>query len=139
MKKYDRERGFIALISTVIIAAILLAMMASTEFASFYARSDAFNSENTYAARALAASCINVALLALATSTAPASYNPIDQSVAVDTDIRGNLETCTIKSVIHTESGVTINTFASVDNSFGNVSMTVTLPPRIQILSWREQ
>ena len=135
----QRQRGFIALISTIIIAAILFAVMGSTEYASFYARSDALGSENERAALALAESCINIALLALATSTDPADYDPTDQIFVVDSDSRGMPRTCSIASVAHAGSEVTVNAYASVGDSFSRVSATATLPPHIRVISWGEQ
>ena len=133
------QRGFIALMSTIVIAAILLAMMASTGMASFYARFDALGVENKRAALALAESCMNVALLGLATSTDPTDYDLIDQIINIGTDARGNSMTCTIASVKHTGQDVTINTYASVDDSFSTIKATATLPPDIRIISWSDQ
>jgi hypothetical protein len=113
--------------------------MGSTEFASFYARFDSLGVENKRSALALAESCINIALLALATSSDPADYDASGRSTIVDTDFREEPRTCTIAHITHNGSTVTINTYASVDDSFSTVSASATLPPNIHIISWSEQ
>lgn len=138
MKKMRSQRGFIALMSTIIIAAILLAMMGSTSFASFYARSDAQAGENKRSALAFAESCVNIALLALAKSTNPENYDPNGQSFDVGADSNGATQMCSIMNVAYSGTDVTINTYASVNDSFSTVSATATLPPSIKIISWKE-
>ncbi|HVM73269.1 MAG TPA: hypothetical protein VMU13_00085 [Candidatus Paceibacterota bacterium] len=135
MKKKS-PRGFIALMSTIIITAILLAVMATVGMASFYARSDALASEEVHVARARATSCIDVTLLALATSTDPASYNPTDETIDVGDDKKG--DTCVIESVVDTGTEITIRTHAQANNSFASISATVSLPPTLKIISWSE-
>ena len=125
--------------STIVISGLLLMMMASTGEASFYARFDSLGVENKRSALALAESCINIALLALATSSDPANYVASAQSVIVDTNSHGAPRVCTIVSVAHSGSHVTINTYGSVNGSFSTVSVTATLPPNIKIVSWSEQ
>jgi len=138
MSVHDSQRGFIALMSTIVMAAILLSIMASTQFASFYARSDALGIENQRAALALAESCVNIALLALATSSDPEEFDIHESVFAVDTDFRGRPRTCTILNVTHSGVDVEISTYASVDDSFSSVSASATLPPNIQLNSWAE-
>lgn len=138
MNYYTEQRGFIALMSTIVISAIVLALMMSTGLASFYARFDALGSENKREAFALAESCVNVGLLALATSSDAAHYAPNNQIVSVGTDAWGNPLTCTIKNILYNGSDATVDTYASSDNSFDNVSATVSLVPSIRIISWKE-
>lgn len=130
------ERGFIALISTVVISAILIILMAEVGMASFFARFDAVGNESKRIALARAESCVNVGLLALATSTDPAHYTASDQIVTVDSDARGNPETCTVKTITHTGSTATISAYASFNNSYSTVSAQVSLPPDVHIISW---
>jgi hypothetical protein len=130
------ERGFIALMSVIIISAILLVLMIGVSTASFWARFDSLGNEERQIARGLAQSCINVALLALATSSDPTHYAPSKQSVIVGVDARGNVLTCTIKDVVHTGQNVTIEAYASSGGSFSTASATATLPPDIKIISW---
>ena len=113
--------------------------MATVGMASFFARFDSLGLENKRAAQALAESCINVALMAIATSTDPMHYAASGQPVEVGSDARGNPTTCVIRDIIHNGSNVTIDAYASSDDSFDSVSATASLTPGIQILSWNEQ
>src|SRR5882724_11068659 len=97
----SRQRGFIALIATVVISAILIALMASVGMASFFARIDALGLENKREALALAESCANIALLALATSSDSMHYSPVDQEFAIAKNSPVNPETCVIRNVVH--------------------------------------
>ena len=132
------QRGFIALMSTIVISAILLLLMAGAGLASFYARYDALGIESKHAAHALAEACVNVALLALATSTDPLRYAPNNQKINVGTDTWGNEMRCIIKNVIPSGSDATINAYASTDGSFDTVSAVVSLSPSMQVISWGE-
>ena len=138
MNERTSERGFIALMSTIVIAAILLAMIGSTEFASFYARADALGIENKRSALALADSCINIVLLALATSTDPADFDVGGHTFVVNNDSLGEPRTCTIGHFAHVGSTVNMEAYAAVNNSDGSASVIVTLPPHIQITSWND-
>ena len=60
------ERGFIALVSALIISVVLLSIVIVSGMGSFYARMDALGKEQAAQARSLASSCVDVALLALA-------------------------------------------------------------------------
>lgn len=139
MKYKNSQRGFIALMSTVVISAILIAMMMSVGSASFYARYDALGIENSRQAEALAQSCINIALLALATSTDALHYSVVNQRVTVGVDTRGNPTICTIKNITHNGFRVTIDVFAESHNSFSAVSAIASLFPSIQIVSWEKK
>lgn len=72
MEKYpknslkNKERGFIALISTLIIASALSLLMFSNSTSSFFARFDALGSEFKRTSLGLSESCLNYALLQLA-------------------------------------------------------------------------
>jgi hypothetical protein len=138
MTRNSRKRGFIALISAVVIGAVLIAMMTSVGLASFYARFDALGIENKQQATALAESCINSALLALATSSDPTHYVVSNQSILVGVDSQGSAMTCVIKDLLQSGSNVTIDTYASSDDSFGAISITASLSPKINITSWNQ-
>ncbi len=133
------QSGFIALMSAVVISAILVGLISTVGVASFFARFDSLGLENKRAALALAESCVNVALLAIATSTDTMHYAASDRSVAIDADARGNPMTCVITDIIHSGPDVTIDAYASSDDSFDSVSAKASLTPGIQILSWNEQ
>lgn len=64
--KQIRPKGFIALISAIIISAVLIALVFSASTSGMYARFNALGSEYKRASLALADSCSNIALLRLA-------------------------------------------------------------------------
>lgn len=122
------QGGFIALMSAIVMSAILLILVTTVSTSSFYARADSLGSENKRISLGLAESCINVALLALATSTAPSTYSPVNLPVMVGVDAQGNTMTCTIQSVGHAGTLATIDTQASYKGSFTNVTARATVP-----------
>ena len=82
----SEERGFIALISAVVMSAILMSLMYTVSASSFYARIDAESIESKRVSLGLAESCINVALLALAISSDPTNtsghgYAPVHEVI----------------------------------------------------------
>jgi len=138
MRYQTSQRGFIALISSVVISAILVSVALSASMASFYARLDALGLENKVQARISAESCVQVTLLALATSTDALHYNLNNQTVTIATDSQGKKTTCTIKQITHTSTNATINVYAESGSSFESVSETVSLVSPIHIISWNE-
>lgn len=100
----SEERGFIALISAVVMSAILMSLMYTVSASSFYARIDAESIESKRVSLGLAESCINVALLALAISSDPTNtsghgYAPVHEVIVVGADDTGQPLRCTIESV----------------------------------------
>lgn len=138
MNYNNPQRGFVALISAIVMSAVLMAFMASVGTASFYARFDALGIENKRESIALAESCVDTALLALATSTDPTHYDPSGRAITIGTDAQGNAMTCTIKDVVQAGGDVTISAYASSGNSFGSVSAVASLPPKIRLISWNQ-
>lgn len=136
MKRRQTQRGFVALMSAIIVSAILIGLMASGGLAGFYARFDALGTENKREALALGESCINAALLALATSTDPTRLSLNDEIVDIGADAEGRPMTCVIKDIMHSGLNATIDAYASSDDSFANLSVTAVLTPSIQIVSW---
>src|ERR1035437_618998 len=150
--KNNRD-GFVALMSTVIISAILLAFMFSSGVSSFNARFDALEGEYKRVAVELAESCVNEALLWLGQN-----YNYAgNETVSMGTDSKDRAQTCVIKSIIPapprtatstmvtiTTQGIYVDTYsdlqteALVYNPTISVSMPPPLPPNISIISWQE-
>src|SRR3990167_911045 len=147
----EKERGFVALISTLIISAILLGLVFTAGAASFYARFDSLGIENKRVSLGLAESCIEIALLALSTSTAPSALSPTNQIVPVGIDPQWNPTTCVIESVTHAGGVATIKAHASFRGTFSAVVVSATVadptvapasfpaPPNIDIQSWTEK
>ncbi len=129
------ERGFIALVSALIISVVLLSIVIVSGMGSFYARMDALGKEQAAQARSLASSCVDVALLALATSTQPLAFIISGRRVNID-EPKG--ETCIIDTLTAGTATVSIHTHASVGSSYSSISAAASTSPRISISSWRE-
>ena len=133
IRQPNYQRGFIALISTIIMSAVLVALVIATGRAGLFARFDALGEENKSVATHLAAACANEALLALAASTTSTLG-----SVDVGTSPQGQSLSCTIKDVSFASTTATIHTYASYNQSFAAVTVVVDVVPQqpLQILSW---
>ncbi len=136
MKQNHRERGFIALMSTLVISATLLMLVVGAGMASWYAQHDSLGIENKRSSQTFAESCVNVVLLALASSTDALHYVTHNQTVVIGDDSRGNVLMCVIKDVTHHGYQVTIETYAQSGNSFSTASVVASLSPQIRIVSW---
>lgn len=142
-----KESGFMALISAIIISAILLAILFTANTSTFFARFDALDAEYKRIAVGLAESCVNQALLKLARDY---SYDPINEIISVGGDI------CYIKSItpgvprVGNSTLVSINTQANHQGAFSNFQVEALVwnptispssfppPPNIKINSWQE-
>ena len=154
------HRGFIALISALLISTVLLGLAATLCMSSLFARLDALSQEYHRVALGLAESCAQVALLKVAQNYA---YDPtVDADyvsgrgvyVLVGTDGQGISEACSIASVSfaldpsrHRETA-TIMTRGQYRNSFAGVRVQAlvadpTFAPshlvrNVLIVSWTE-
>jgi hypothetical protein len=133
------QRGFVALLSTLIISATLLVLTVGVGMASFYARSDAVAIERVAEARSLAESCVEIVLLSLATSTDAMHHSVSNQQSSLGLDAEGHPLTCITRSVTHQGNTATIDTYASSGRSFAQIRVTARLSPTIQVLSWEGQ
>ncbi len=138
------NRGFIALISVLVISFILLGLTAAANTAGFFARFAQLDLAYQQQSYVLAEGCANVALLNLQQNY---SYAPTNQQITI-----GN-NACTIVSVT-TQSAtasskqVTIQTKAQYNHTFTNLSVTATIQnpsvasaytgADIVITSWQE-
>lgn len=137
-------KGFVALMSVIIISAILLGLTAAANTAGFFSRFSELDGEYKQASYALAGACANAAMLNLAQQYA---YAPVNQQVAV------GWGGCTIVGVTTVSAAasskmVTIQTRAAYKNTFTTLQVTAqvqnpavagaTIGPAITIVSWRE-
>ena len=95
MKTSQTNRGFIALISAIIISAVLLAAVSTIGASAFYARFDSLNAEYKRVSLGLSESCVSEALLKIAQNYAYAPA-PLGDSITIGTDAQGQAETCVI-------------------------------------------
>lgn len=105
------EKGFVALVSTLLISAVLLVLMYTTSAGSFYVRSDALGTEFKRVSVGLSESCSNAALLKISQNY---NYTP---------DVNGDIvtvgpDTCLIKSVTYgPENPITYRKLATINTS----------------------
>lgn len=127
MKK--QPRGFVALMSVVIISAILLLYVFGLGASGFLARFDALDSENQRIARSLAESCVQAALLKVAQNN---SYAPAASGDSV-TVSDGSCKICP------GTNSTTIVTRALYKGAFSNIRATVTFTNGTYVVnSWSE-
>jgi hypothetical protein len=95
------QRGFIALVSTIVISFILTALLFTVSTSSFYARADTLSAEAKRISLGLAESCVNVALLSISRNYA---YDQVitasgGATTTIGTDAQGIPQVCVIKSI----------------------------------------
>ena len=113
-----KSKGFIALISTIIISAILLLVATSLSSASFYNRSNILDAELKERSFALAEGCVDAAVLKLAKNF---NYSPASGGETVDI----GADTCTIQSVEASSAGKIIKTRSEYRNFVTNLEVEV--------------
>ena len=86
----NKQHGFMALISTIIISIILLSMAVSLNLTNFYAQSNTLDSEFKEISFNLAESCIQIALLKIIQNP---NYHPDNELMNI------NSKTCTLISI----------------------------------------
>lgn len=154
-------RGFAALMSAIIISAVLLMLVASTSMSSFYARANTMRAEFKRISLGHAESCMNVALLKVAQDfnydlSADPLYGPLPHNLSKNgVRVEVGADDCYIIEVtLSTEDPVTHKKSAialvqaEFRGSFSNIktSFTVQSPhvgaatplTNINISSWQE-
>jgi hypothetical protein len=94
--KHSRSRGYAALCSVIILAAVLTSLIFMSQQMAFDSRLNALESGYALQARQLAESCVTVARIRMLTSNA---YMPHDDRVSLGQDASGHLLECTIQEV----------------------------------------
>jgi hypothetical protein len=141
-------KGFIALISVIIISVVLLALASTLGSSSLLSRFDTLNSEFKRVSLGLAESCTSVALLRIGQNYA---YDPTSDPgyvagkgslVVVGVDSQGVSESCYIESVTygpedaHHRKPVKIETQGQYRNAFTNVTIAASVAnPSVPVAS----
>lgn len=126
MKHKHSERGFIALMSAVVISATLLLLAAGIGLSGIYDRFDQLDSELKERSNALAEACVDVALLQL--SSNPNFNSPTMVALPPHQCFMGNFSA---------NGGlVTFETQASSSNYFTNLKVTYSTNHAVS--SWQE-
>jgi hypothetical protein len=119
------ESGFIALMSVIIISALMMAVSFALSMSGFLARANVTDSEYKERSMALADGCADDALVKLAANSAYAgNETPVDIA-------------CTILPITTVGSQRIIKTTASVQGATTNIQVTATLDP-LTVISWQE-
>src|SRR3989338_9629330 len=114
-----KNQGYIALISTIVISLILLALTANMSTAGFYVRFNSLDSEYKRISLGLAESCVHAALLKLAKNN---TYAPPSGGEIVSV----GSEECTIVEVIPDSvdpTKKTVKTQADFSGAFSNMEI----------------
>jgi len=123
-----KNRGFMALMSVIIISVILLLIASTLSFSGFSGRLNILDSEYKERSLALADACLDTAILRLATNPAYVG-GPPDVSVGSDK--------CTIRPIISDLTSFTIETKASYQKSITNLKVKISKLD-LSIITWQE-
>jgi hypothetical protein len=122
-KNVQKEKGFVALVTAIILTAILLIVTISLNQISFFTRGILLDSEYKERSAAFAEACVDVARLKLAN----------DPTYLGDESIDIGVESCKIRPI----SSNTIETTATSSESVTNLRVEID-PSDISIVSWDE-
>ena len=111
------QKGYIALISSIIIAAILMTVVFSLGYTSFTARFNILDSEYKERSYDLAKACMDIALLKLINE--PSSYTGNESIIF-------NGEACSILDITSSGGQYTLKSKASVSKAFTSLKMTIS-------------
>lgn len=113
---YQKNSGFIALISSVIISVVLLLTITTLSFNGYYNRFNVFESEMKERSQALAKACINIALLRIVSGEKYTGNTAISIS---------DTESCRVGEITHQSGMYSFKTSAEHYNSQTNYKVTV--------------
>lgn len=128
-QRQDNQKGFIALISVILILSVMVLLIASASAASFYGRFSELDYENKKISAALAEGCIEQAMLDMAQNSGYAP-NPVcgdcvgigDVCNADPCGANVNKKVCRICSV----NGNIIKTRAAYKGAYSNFTAAIT-------------
>lgn len=122
-----KQDGFILLISSVVIAAVLTAVIFSVSFGGFFTRFNLLDSESKEKSLVLAEACGQIAVLKRIQNS---SY------VGNETLIIGN-DTCQVLALESSGSEIIIKTKADVSHAVSNVQINLD-SATLAVIRWRE-
>jgi len=125
--KTNHQSGYIALVSSIIISILLLAVTFAVSSNNFSSRFNVLNAEFKERSLALAEACVDTALLKLAQNP---SYSG-NESISVGND------QCSILAIETLPGQKIIKTKAIFQNSFTNLKITVQASD-LSVISWEE-
>ena len=129
IKLKNKNSGFIALISVILLSVILLLVVTSTSLDGFYSRFNIFDYESKERSNALAEACADTVLLKLINDS---SYTGGGSPVVVS-----GSDTCTIDSTSVTIPDRTFVLHAIFNNSYTNLQIIVNVASA-SVVQWEE-
>lgn len=128
MSENNSEKGFIALISAIVIAAILMLIVASTGLVSIYSRTNILDSELKERSFSAADSCADEGLLQLG----------LDPTYSGGTFTLNSLDRCRIGKVQAVGSNFQFEVQATSSNSAVTNLQIVASQGDLTVVSWQE-
>ena len=122
----NSQRGFIALMSAIVISILLLAITLSLGFSGFFARFNILDSESKERSSALAEACVDSAILKISQDInyAPTpAFNFITQTGGESIDVDSSK--CTIVSVDTSGIKKAIKTQAFINKAYTNLRVLI--------------
>ncbi len=128
MSFVSKPRGFIALISSIIISLVLLTLVTTADLSGFHVRSDVLATEYQEVAISIARSCADVALLKLSEEYTYAG----GESITIGTDAQGRTLSCDIGVIgcpifTATSKTCTIETRGTYGDSYSRAKTSATV------------
>lgn len=121
------QSGYIALVSTIIISVLLMAVSFATSSSGFFGRFNILNAEFKERSLALAEACVDTALLKLAQN----------QSYAGNENISMGNDQCSVLPIETLSGQKIIKTKAIFQSSVTNLKITVQASD-LSVISWEE-
>lgn len=125
-----KNKGFVALMSAIIISVILLLMVTNLSLTGFYDRSNIFDSEMKNVSLALAEACVDTALLKLANDSTYIATG--GETVTIS-----GSDTCTIDQTTLTNPTRIFNVHASPSNYYTNLQIEINVAT-VGVNKWEE-
>ena len=120
-------RGYVAIMSALIITAIIVVMMIGLGQVAYLNRANVSEAHFKEKSRALSEACVNTAFLKLVSSS---SYTG-NETITVASD------TCQIVAVVTSSTGRIITTQGRFQNSYTNFRVTVATST-VEVIGWEE-
>lgn len=143
MKRQRHNRGFVALMSVIVISAILLVYMFTLGASSFLNRIDVVDSENKRISLALAEACANTAMLKIAQNSDYGITPPLPAAgecvSATDPCVSGSKKICKICQVTPVGGEKEIIARAAYGGAYTNLRIRGTLGAgNFSVSRWEE-
>ena len=110
-----QQKGFIALISILIISAILLIITTTLSLTSFFAQFDMLEHEFKEKSKAHANACVNIAKLRL-----------VQNALAPEVVTISGSDTCEIESISNSGNQITLRVHADYKNAITRILLTLS-------------